>query len=153
LAERQHSSGATYASWWQRAGAEILDGLIVGIPIGILIALMGFSGGRYSFFYAVAAFGYNSLLDGGEDGQTIGKRIVGIRVVDDDTAGPIGVQLGAARSAIPAVVGLLGSSWIGAASFGFSASLVGLIDVLWPLWDPRRQALHDKLARSVVVQV
>jgi uncharacterized RDD family membrane protein YckC len=27
------------------------------------------------------------------------------------------------------------------------------LDVLWPLWDSRRQALHDKVARTVVVKV
>jgi uncharacterized RDD family membrane protein YckC len=38
----------------------------------------------------------------------------------------------------------------------WSASLPGLIyhvvDVLWLLWDPRRQALHDKLPGTVVVR-
>ena len=28
-----------------------------------------------------------------------------------------------------------------------------LVDVLWPLRDPVRQSIHDKLARSVVVDV
>jgi uncharacterized RDD family membrane protein YckC len=27
-----------------------------------------------------------------------------------------------------------------------------LLDSLWVLWDPRRHALHDKLARTVVVR-
>lgn len=27
-----------------------------------------------------------------------------------------------------------------------------IIDSVWPLWDPRRQALHDKAARTVVVR-
>ena len=31
--------------------------------------------------------------------------------------------------------------------------LFTLLDGLWPLWDPRRQALHDKIAGSVVVRV
>jgi uncharacterized RDD family membrane protein YckC len=30
-------------------------------------------------------------------------------------------------------------------------SLYGLIDVLWCLWDPRRQCLHDKIASTAVV--
>jgi uncharacterized RDD family membrane protein YckC len=29
----------------------------------------------------------------------------------------------------------------------------GLLDVLWPLWDPKKQTLHDKLVGSVVVRV
>jgi uncharacterized RDD family membrane protein YckC len=31
--------------------------------------------------------------------------------------------------------------------------LPGLIDVLFPLWDPKRQTLHDKAVGSVVVKV
>jgi uncharacterized RDD family membrane protein YckC len=29
----------------------------------------------------------------------------------------------------------------------------GLIDVLFPLWDPRHQTLHDKAAGSIVLRV
>jgi hypothetical protein len=28
-----------------------------------------------------------------------------------------------------------------------------VINAVWPLWDPRRQALHDKLVHSCVIQV
>jgi hypothetical protein len=28
--------------------------------------------------------------------------------------------------------------------------IIGLIDDLFPLWDQRRQSLHDKVARTVV---
>ena len=28
-----------------------------------------------------------------------------------------------------------------------------LLDGLWPLWDPNRQALHDKIVGSAVVRV
>jgi len=34
---------------------------------------------------------------------------------------------------------------------GFAASLVQLLDYLWPLWDQKRQALHDKVAGTNVV--
>jgi uncharacterized RDD family membrane protein YckC len=38
------------------------------------------------------------------------------------------------------------------AYFGFSlVSVVGLLDVLWCLWDGERQCLHDKAASTVVV--
>ena len=31
-------------------------------------------------------------------------------------------------------------------------ALAGLLDALWPLWDDKRQALHDKLAKTQVVR-
>ena len=30
------------------------------------------------------------------------------------------------------------------------SSLVGLLDSMWLLWDPRRQTLHDKIADTLV---
>jgi uncharacterized RDD family membrane protein YckC len=30
-------------------------------------------------------------------------------------------------------------------------AILGLINVAWSLWDPRRQALHDTLAKTTVV--
>ena len=36
--------------------------------------------------------------------------------------------------------------------FGFSFfSILNLLDVLWPLWDEKKQALHDKVAGTNVV--
>ena len=32
------------------------------------------------------------------------------------------------------------------------ASVLTLIDYLWPLWDDKRQALHDKVAKTQVVE-
>jgi uncharacterized RDD family membrane protein YckC len=36
--------------------------------------------------------------------------------------------------------------------FGFIGSLISLADVLFPLRDAKRQALHDKMADTVVVR-
>jgi uncharacterized RDD family membrane protein YckC len=30
--------------------------------------------------------------------------------------------------------------------------LFGLLNELWVLWDPRRQCLHDKVARTIVIR-
>lgn len=35
---------------------------------------------------------------------------------------------------------------------GLLASLIGILNYLWPIWDPRRQALHDKFADTVVIE-
>jgi uncharacterized RDD family membrane protein YckC len=69
-------------------------------------------------------------------GRTLGMRWLGIRPLGTD-----GVALGWGRSFVRAVVywlfTLLG--WI------------GLVNVLWCLWDDDRQCLHDKAADSIVV--
>ena len=63
-----------------------------------------------------------------------------IRVPDAATGGPLGPAKAAVRYLVPALA--LDSD---------PRPLIWLTDGLWPLWDQRRQALHDKLVGSVVV--
>ncbi len=65
-------------------------------------------------------------------GQTPGKAIMGLRIVTADKA-PLTVGRAALRF------------------FGYLPSSFLLLGFLWVLIDPRRRALHDKLAGTVVV--
>jgi uncharacterized RDD family membrane protein YckC len=121
------------AGFWRRFGAAFLDGLIVGIPAGILeVALKG-AGYALALILAIAYFTY---LEGGLTGQTLGKRALGIRVVSFDTGGPIGYGRGFIR-------------YIGR----IVSAVVIYIGYLWMLWDRENQTWHDKFASSVVVPV
>jgi uncharacterized RDD family membrane protein YckC len=83
----------------------------------------------------VAAAVYYAKLEGGS-GQTLGKRALGIRVVDEHTGGPIGTGRAVGRF--------------------FARILSGLpcyLGYLWMLWDDRKQTWHDKLTRSQVVKL
>ncbi len=73
-------------------------------------------------------------------GQTIGKMIVRTRVVDEDTGAMPGWQQSFLRWGAPAAIGIV--PWIG---------YLVLVMYAWLLWDRRRQGLHDKLARTLVV--
>jgi uncharacterized RDD family membrane protein YckC len=66
--------------------------------------------------------------------------MVGIHVLRADGLVPIGVGM--------AIVRVLAIAFVSQLTCG----IAGLLDVLWPLWDERRQALHDKIASSVVVR-
>jgi uncharacterized RDD family membrane protein YckC len=75
-------------------------------------------------------------------GQTIGKRIMKIKVVAISDRTPVTGGAAAKRAAIqvlaPQVPGV---------------GIFGLVDTLWLLWDkPNRQCLHDKFAGTVVVK-
>ncbi len=137
--------GRTLARWWQRFGAALLDGLIVGVPIGaIAIAVepaLGFLLGL------VAALTYYPLLmmrKGEANGQTLGKQIVGIRVVLE-SGEPFTYGTGALREF--AIKNLLFGT-VG----GFLLGIPTLLNYLWPLWDDENRALHDMLASTRVVQ-
>ena len=103
-----------------------------------------------SLVAVAAGFLYNGLLDGGARGQTLGKRVLRIRVVDDATGRLLGPQRGLMRAVLPLAFGV--ASILGDATFTL-AILASLLDGLWPLWDPRRQAWHDKTAGSVVLKI
>jgi uncharacterized RDD family membrane protein YckC len=83
----------------------------------------------------VATIVYFAKLEGGS-GQTLGKRALGIRVVDARTGGAIGTGRGVGRYFARFV----------------SSFLCGL-GYLWMLWDPEKQTWHDKLVTSHVVKV
>lgn len=81
-------------------------------------------------------------------GQTLGKMVTGIRVRGADTTAPPSVQAATIRVCIKqwAVVvgGITGLSTVG--------SLFQLLDGLVPLGDARKQAIHDKGAKTYVVR-
>jgi uncharacterized RDD family membrane protein YckC len=119
------------ANFGQRLVAMIIDIVIVGIPAGILeYALKGVG---YALAIALG-IAYYAWLEGSPSGQTVGKRVMNIRVYDLRVGGPIGTGRAIGRyfariiSAIPCLLGYF-----------------------WMLWDKEKQCWHDKLVGSVVV--
>jgi uncharacterized RDD family membrane protein YckC len=136
--------GRPFAAWGQRLGAFVIDEVfirVIALCAEIALNLRHHFGGR--IVWLLLAVGYYAVLNGSEMGQTFGKRALGIQVRD---ATAHGGSIGPGRAGMRFVtVGLFRIIPF----FG----LFTLLDGLWPLWDPRRQALHDKIAGSVVVRV
>jgi uncharacterized RDD family membrane protein YckC len=142
-AEPLDAFGRPLASWGQRLGALVIDELFIFVVTFLAVFTLGL---RHTFGGAlvslVMAGAYYAVLNGSEMGQTFGKRAMAIQVRD---TGGSGGSIGAQRAALRYVtVGLFRI----VPFFG----LFTLLDGLWPLWDRRRQALHDKLGGSVVVR-
>lgn len=92
-------------------------------------------------------------------GATPGKLMLGLKVRLRDRSGRLPWWSIAARLFLPFV--LPGVVYGAALATGSISALVGayavamliaLLDPLWAVWDPKRQALHDKLARTNVVK-
>jgi len=76
----------------------------------------------------------NFVVLAGTNGQSAGMRILGIKIVRID-----GKRFGRKEAAIRHLL-------------GYPLSIaVFFLGFLWMLWDPRQQAWHDKLARTIVV--
>jgi len=135
----------TIALWWQRLLAYIIDAVVLGIIYLIINAIVSPKGlgGMYlvTVILSVITFAYY----GGQHavwGQTLGKRVLGTMVVTADGRGKISSSTAAIRAAIFALAPIV----------YIAGSLFVLVDVLWLLWDPQRQALHDKAAKTLVVR-
>ena len=120
------------ASFWLRLAAAIIDGVLLGVIGSIITVIVGdVLGAAVNLLLGLAYYAY---LEGSASGQTVGKRVMSIRVIDFNGAGPIGPgralvrYIGRIVSAIPCGLGY----W-------------------WMLWDPEKQTWHDKFAATVVV--
>jgi uncharacterized RDD family membrane protein YckC len=79
---------------------------------------------------------------------TPGKLMLGLRVRRRDVPGPM--PLG---TVLVRWLTQFGPSLLNAIRYvGYLISVYQLLDGLWPLWDGKRQALHDKAARTNVVR-
>lgn len=161
------SQGRVLAHWWKRVVASLIDGVILSIPYYIVTAVfsVGFSkaaectsdpttgavscsgGGSFiagflitMLVFLVLGIVYFVYFNGSERGQTVGKMVMKIQVRDEATGGPIGYGKAALR-------------WIVALVLSILCYIPGIVDALFPLWDPKRQTLHDKAANSLVIDL
>jgi uncharacterized RDD family membrane protein YckC len=111
----------------------VLLAIVIGIVEGITRGTHGASG-LVGLIVALAYFGYFWS----SRGQTIGMMVFGFRVRDQATG-----QYPSVGKAI-----LRGFIWW--LEVGFTFCLIGAVGWLWQLWDPQRQAIHDKIAGTVV---
>jgi uncharacterized RDD family membrane protein YckC len=125
---------APYASWGLRVGSACIDFVIPSIiasvfrpistPIYLILSLLALAWGLYNAYLA------------GSTGQSIGKKMVGTRLVRVSDGQSIG-----------------GGAGIGRYFLHILDGLPCLLGYLWPLWDARKQTFADKIIGSVVVKV
>ena len=122
------------AGFWQRFAALFIDGLVLLIPDIILIE--AFEPAVANLLSLLVTASYYTYFEGGRTGQTIGKRALGIRVIDFKAGGPIGYPRGLLRYIAR-----------------FLSALVFGLGYFWMLWDREKQCWQDKIAGTVVVPV
>lgn len=146
----------SYGRWWKRACAALLDGVILSVPASIIYAILG--GDRLQtdpitgqvtarvtaglvvawILIFVGSLAYYVILEGGRGGATVGKLALNLTVRDEYSLEPIGYGRALGRRLMANV-------------FWWLLVIPGLLDVLAPLWSPRRQTWHDNIVNSVVV--
>jgi uncharacterized RDD family membrane protein YckC len=138
---------AAYAGFWERAAASIMDNLIALAMAALagVIVFVAFGANIVSLILAFLvaipiAAGYQIVAVA--HGGGFGMRAMGIRVVRDED----GTNPGYGRSVLRLVV---------RGAFGIVPGVgyvLPLVDNLWMIKDARKQTLHDKAARTCVVE-
>lgn len=138
---------APYADWIKRVGGYLVD-IAVLLPAYIVMIIGGLLMGPGTtdtnpvgvFVYVVgigAVLGlmiWNMIIRQGRTGWSIGKQVVGIRLIGERTGQPIGAGLNFVRMLAHTL-----------------DSLACYLGWLWPLWDAKRQTFADKIMGTVVI--
>jgi uncharacterized RDD family membrane protein YckC len=134
-----------YASWGKRFLAYLIDYAIVVVPVIILntigasiaagadSATLGSLFGLIAAAVGLGAWIYNRGILAGGTGQSIGRKVIGVRLVSEATGQPLGTGMALVRDlahiadAVPCYIGFL-----------------------FPLWDAKKQTFADKIMKTVV---
>ncbi|TDC71604.1 RDD family protein [Actinomadura sp. GC306] len=165
------------AGRWARLGAAILDSLLLAV---VTVPVMLFSvrwdklleaaeageavslSDPFEFYnvpvllagYAitfVVGFAYYTVLHA-RWGQTIGKKALGIRVVNAADLSAVSWGQAIGRQAFVSSVSIATTAANFFLAGGAVLAMLGALDPAWILWDKRRQAVHDKVAKTLVVK-
>lgn len=143
-----------FAHWGQRVAATIIDSFVVAIvpwAFFIFALVTGETttrGGRTDLEPTAAggaalAIGgtlylaiwvWNRLYRQGKTGQSVGKKVMNIRLVAESTGQPIGMGRAFLRE------------------IAHIADAPFYLGYLWPLWDDKRQTFSDKIMTTVVLR-
>jgi uncharacterized RDD family membrane protein YckC len=155
-----------YAGWGTRLGGYLIDAVIFIPVLAVLylalrhtstleVHLMTRRNGTHTrrsvsllapLITAVLFVIYATVMYGGARGQTVGMMAVGVRVVRDEAHDALGYGRALWRASVEQFLRIL-------ATVTVILGVIWLLDMLFPLWDKKRQTLHDKLAKTVVLRV
>jgi len=131
----------------KRLGAYFIDAAPIILLVVLIVPVLIWTGEAAAIALVVAAAAFfvyviwNYWFRRGRTGQSIGDAKMGIKLLKNDTAQPPGAGVAFLRYL---VIGLISN---------FTCGLLGLLDILWPLWDDRNHRLADKMFSVTVVEV
>jgi len=131
----------TYAGFWLRVVAALIDGIVVLLVTGVIASIVGtVTGGPAAQFTVqvvavIATLLYFALFESSPKQATPGKMLVGIRVTALDATSKVSFLRALGRTLAK-----------------YLSTLIILIGYLMAAFTSRKQALHDMLAGTLVVR-
>ncbi|MFC7241647.1 RDD family protein [Catellatospora aurea] len=127
----------SFAGWPARAAAFLVDLAVVGAAL-LLVRFSGLPDGglaKLAPWLVIAAHGINRWYFGGRSGQSLGRRLFGIKLVYERGLSPIGALQAFLRDVAHA-----------------ADTIVFYVGWFFPLWDAKKQTFADKITSTVVVK-
>lgn len=135
-----------YAGFWRRFGAYIIDSVILAVVYQILTIITNIDTGSefagpqspeeilFSLVLIAISWLYFALLESSEKQATFGKMALGMQVTDDE-----GKRISFAKAT--------------GRFFGkIISGMILMIGYLMIIWTEKKQALHDKMVRTLVIK-
>ena len=122
-----------YASFGKRFLAALLDGVILAIINGLISAVLGKNSGLASLVSILIAWLYYAIQESSEKQATLGKQALGIVVTDLE-----GKRIDFVKATIRYFSKIL-------------STLILMIGYIMAAFTERKQALHDMIAGTLVV--
>lgn len=138
VAASSESTQLEYASLGERFAGQLVDGIFLAALVIPIFVLPESAAGGYVILWFLSTFVYTLVIEGLWDGKTVGKYIVGTRVVKDNGEG-----IGIGSSLVRNFVGLIGSA------FGWLGLLVGAFAIYQ---SEENKRIGDSAAGTVVIE-
>jgi uncharacterized RDD family membrane protein YckC len=148
------------AGWWPRFGAWLIDTVALLTAAGALFLVVwatssdaGTAGIAAAVTWAATDYLARGLLyapllmsrRGEHNGQTLGKQLAGVRAVREDGR-PFGYRAAVGRE------WLVKTLLFQVAGVAFTGGIATFLNYIWPWWDERKRALHDRVASTLVAR-
>ena len=163
-----------YSTFWPRFWAATIDGIIFAIILYVECLVFGVEYSTQDKFLQAlngVQFALYAIFMHGYFGQTIGKMIMDVKVLNHDTETEINVKQALLRESVNLALNI---TWVliilvvaislemsGAISKGLSYAVIGfgILAMVWGvsefvtmLFNDKRRALHDYIGKTVVVR-
>lgn len=136
--DTQDINDVEYAGFWNRFGAILIDGIVIGIPLKIIEVVVGGENEMATIIIAiiglVVRWLYFALQESSPSQATLGKKALGIRVVDIE-----GDKISFGRAS---------GRYFGKIISG----LILTIGYIMAGFTDKKQALHDMMAKTLVIK-
>ncbi|TQF70136.1 RDD family protein [Pseudoalteromonas luteoviolacea] len=163
-----------YSTFWPRFWAAAIDGILFALLLYIECLIFGVEySAQDKFLQALngVQFALYAIFMHGYFGQTLGKMVMGVKVLNHDTETKINVKQALRRESVNLALNI---AWVliiltvaatlemtGTISVGLSYTVIGfgILAIVWGvsefvtmLFNDKRRAIHDYIGKTVVVR-